>query len=108
MEAWQPTPLFLPGESPWTEESGGLYSPWGCKESGTTERLSTAQDSFIVTWLETRKLQKLVEKIFHSFSDFLQELNSSHLFTPQVQTYSPHEALLPRTEGGNRKHVGEE
>src|SRR5574337_1257352 len=22
--AWQPTPLFLPGESPWTEEPGGL------------------------------------------------------------------------------------
>ena len=41
--AWQPTPVFLPGESPWTEEPGetpqvtvvpdslwshGLYSPW--------------------------------------------------------------------------------
>ena len=23
-KAWQPTPIFLPGESPWTEESGGL------------------------------------------------------------------------------------
>ena len=23
-EAWQPTPVFLPGESPWTEEAGGL------------------------------------------------------------------------------------
>ena len=22
--AWQPTPIFLPGESPWTEEPGGL------------------------------------------------------------------------------------
>ena len=22
--AWQPTPEFLPGESPWTEEPGGL------------------------------------------------------------------------------------
>ena len=26
--------------SPWTEESGGLVSPQGCKESGTTERLT--------------------------------------------------------------------
>ena len=41
--AWQPTPVFLPGESPWTEDPGGLYSPWGHKESDTTERLSTAQ-----------------------------------------------------------------
>ena len=24
--AWQPTPVFLPGESPWTEEHGGLQS----------------------------------------------------------------------------------
>ena len=23
----------------WTEEPGGLYSPWGCKESDTTEQL---------------------------------------------------------------------
>ena len=25
-EAWQPTPVFLPGESPWTEETGRLQS----------------------------------------------------------------------------------
>ena len=25
-EAWQPTPVFLPGESPWTEECGGLQT----------------------------------------------------------------------------------
>ena len=24
--SWQPTPVFLPGESPWTEEPGGLQS----------------------------------------------------------------------------------
>ena len=29
-----PTPVFLPGEF------HGLYSPWGCKESDTTERLA--------------------------------------------------------------------
>ena len=23
---WQPTPVFLPGEFPWTEEPGGLQS----------------------------------------------------------------------------------
>ena len=29
------TPEFLAGESPWTEEPGGLvgYIPWGLKES---------------------------------------------------------------------------
>ena len=35
--AWQPTPVFLPGESPWTEEPGGLQS----MGSNTTEQLST-------------------------------------------------------------------
>ena len=24
--AWQPTPVFLPRESPWTEDPGGLQS----------------------------------------------------------------------------------
>ena len=28
--AWQPPPVFLPGESPWTGEPS---SPWGHKES---------------------------------------------------------------------------
>ena len=31
---------ILAWRSPWTEESGRLYSPWGCEESGRTERLS--------------------------------------------------------------------
>ena len=35
---WQPTPVLLPGESHgWRSLVG--YSPWGCKESDTTERL---------------------------------------------------------------------
>ena len=35
---WQPTPVFLPGES---QGQGSLVgcSPWGCWESDTTERL---------------------------------------------------------------------
>ena len=33
---WLPTPVFLPGEPPWTEETGGLQSI-GHKESGSTE-----------------------------------------------------------------------
>ena len=35
---WQPTPVFLPGKSHgWRRLVG--YSPWGGKESDTTERL---------------------------------------------------------------------
>ena len=35
---WQPTPVFLPGESHGGRSLVG-YSPWGRKESDTTERL---------------------------------------------------------------------
>ena len=34
---WQPTPVFLPGKSHGQRSLVG-YSPWGCKESDTTER----------------------------------------------------------------------
>ena len=37
---WQPTPVFLP-EKLHGQRSLVAYSPWGCKESDTTEQLST-------------------------------------------------------------------
>ena len=37
---WQPTPVFLPGESH-TQRSLVVYSPWGCRELNRTEQLST-------------------------------------------------------------------
>ena len=40
----QPIPVFLPGESPWTEEPGMLQSR-GHKELDKTEQLSTAQNT---------------------------------------------------------------
>ena len=36
---WLPTLVFLPGESHGQRSLVG-YSPWGCKESDTTERLT--------------------------------------------------------------------
>ena len=30
---------ILPWKTLWTEEPGRLYSPWGCKDSDTTEGL---------------------------------------------------------------------
>ena len=40
--AWQTTLVFLPRESHGQRSLVG-YSPWGCKESDTTERLSPEQ-----------------------------------------------------------------
>ena len=36
---WLPTPVFLPGEFHGQRSLAG-YSPWGCKQSDTTEQLS--------------------------------------------------------------------
>ena len=35
-KAWQPTPVFVPGESH-RQRSLAVYSPWGHKESDRTE-----------------------------------------------------------------------
>ena len=40
-EVWQPTPVFTPGEFPWTEEPGGLQS-MVLQRDGCEECLSTA------------------------------------------------------------------
>ena len=45
--AWQPAPVLLPGESPWTESLAD-YSPWSCKESDMTERLSTIPHALLL------------------------------------------------------------
>ena len=51
--AWKPTPLFLPGESPWTEEHGGLQSmelptvghDWATKPSTAQDQSLGQEDS---------------------------------------------------------------
>ena len=44
-----PTPIFWPGEF------HGLYSPWGCKESDTTERLSLSGFNVMVLLIHNNK-----------------------------------------------------
>ena len=45
---WQPTPVLLPGESHGQRSLAG-YSPQGCKEVDTTERLSTITYKYALT-----------------------------------------------------------
>ena len=52
-EGWQPTPVFLPGESPWTEEPD------------MTEQLSTAQhvkENMGATWSNVPTEYKIFSK----------------------------------------------
>ena len=43
---WQPTPVFLPGESPGQRRLAG-YSPWGHKDSDTTSGLNNKKELII-------------------------------------------------------------
>ena len=44
---WQPTPVFLPGNSRGQRSLAG-YSPWGRRESDTTERPNSNSSSFLL------------------------------------------------------------
>ena len=60
--AWQPTPVFSPGES-CGERSLAGYSPWGHKESDTTEvTYQERRDPPGVLLKCTRKLQAFGQK----------------------------------------------
>ena len=41
---WQSTPVLLPGKSHGQRSLPSSYSPWGCKESDTTEPLHLCMD----------------------------------------------------------------
>ena len=45
---WQPTPVFLPGESHGQRSLTGC-SPWGCKKLDTTERIAHSLCVFLCT-----------------------------------------------------------
>ena len=47
---WQPTPVFLPGESHGQRSLAG-YSPWGCKELDMTEQLTLSLHFRLPWWL---------------------------------------------------------
>ena len=51
---WQPTPVFLPGESHGRRNLVGYISPWGHKESDTTERLYLLTYLFKRDWKGSR------------------------------------------------------
>ena len=45
---WQPTPVFLPGESHGKRNLAG-YSTWGCKESDMTENSTQKKIMSLIT-----------------------------------------------------------
>ena len=59
--AWHPTPVFLPGESPWTEEPGGLQS----MGSQTQTRLSDQAHTHI-SELSEAQINFLTQTVFRT------------------------------------------
>ena len=57
MRAWQPAPVFLPGESHGQRNLSG-YSPWGCTESDMTEATKCTH-THIHTHTHTHQLSTL-------------------------------------------------
>ena len=83
---WQPTPVCLPGESHGQRSSAGC-SPWGCKESDTSEQLSIQYEA------QTRKLtcprspkQALEDQWTENShqSSVLSSKSHSHLLSPPL------------------------
>ena len=52
--AWQPTPVFLPGESPWSEEPGGLQS-MGSQRVGQDGATTSTQFYMLLPLFNTRQ-----------------------------------------------------
>ena len=59
---WQPTPVFLPGEF-YGQRSLVGSSPWGCKESDTTERLALTHSWCMCVWVLSHFSQTLCDSM---------------------------------------------
>ena len=55
---WQPTPVFLLGKSHGQKSLVVGYSPWSCKESGTTWRLNSNSNTLYTNELSEREIKK--------------------------------------------------
>ena len=83
---WHPTPVFLPGESPWTEEPGGLQS-MGRKKLDMTEQLTLSL--FHITKIKDNMII-LIDTENHlindSFMTISQQIRSrKELLTPELK-----------------------
>ena len=96
--AWQPTPVFLPGESPWTEEPGRLQS-LGSQRVGHDR---VTEHTYTHTHILREKITYFLLKYFHVHAcththndtqtySFQANISEKILFTPYCErTYHCH------------------
>ena len=58
-KGWLPTPVF------WPEEFSELYSPWGHKESHTTDQLSLSLEQMLSLVVKFNKKSLLIQLHLH-------------------------------------------
>ena len=81
---WQPTPVFLPGASPWTEKPGGLLS-MGLQRVGHD-------------WLNTCRVLKICRVLFPTYSIKHNLGNAVNITTPFLLFF-----MTPFLFGGKKK-----
>ena len=79
--AWQPTPVFLPGESGGKRSLVG-YSPWGHEESDMTEE-TDMQDANMPNSLSTLKRDLTLNSKASSLGTYF-PLGISHIYMNQI------------------------
>ena len=98
---WQPTSVFLPGESHGRKSLAG-YSPWGCKESDMTEQLTQPylDSKPITSTLGMREYGDIISDWTHPIWHQEQEIPSILLFIEQdkihVYTLKPGPGRIPQ------------
>ena len=101
---WQPTPVFLPKEShEWRSLAG--YSPWGCKELDTTERLLFLSNwaPYPGPWTIGRSVVKEICSGY-SLEGLMLKLKLQSSGDPMQRTDSLEKTpMLGKTEGGRRR-----
>ena len=77
---WQPTPVFLPGESQGWGSLMGCHL-WGCRESDTTEATSQQQQPFVISFVFVNPVRRTAS------SYGMREIDKIETYRYQMQRY---------------------
>ena len=102
-KAWQPTPVFLPGESPWTEEPGGLQCMrWQRVGPNWVTKHSTAQHSSDRMWKRHFKLCEFFPETHNSVSSWEKQQGTKLRVCTQTK-HTAHMYKRPDQHSSNRQ-----
>ena len=62
-----PNPSILPWKIQWSDEPGGLYSPWDCNEFDITSRINSCLSSLLINVQESKIIYLDVLRTLENF-----------------------------------------